>query len=158
MKCLPGLLALLLATPAWAQDCVAAPGQAAAHVAVRGLRAPTGLLVVYLWADERSAFLEHGRSLVRVEAAVDSRTPPAICLQAPAPGRYAISVRHDVDGDRRRLDSSDGGGFSRNPRLSLAHLRPAMREVLIALGPGTTSVEIVLNYRFGLTVRPLPTP
>lgn len=49
---------------------------------------------------------------------------------------------------------NDGGGFSRNPRLHLADPRPALDEVLIPVGPGVETAEIILNYRYGLSIRP----
>ena len=131
-----------------------APGPAVLAT-ISGLRAPTGLLVVYLYGDRPGDFLEHARSIQRVELPVHSLEPVFVCLRAPGAGRYAVSVRHDVDGNRRRFDMNDGGGFSRNPRLSLAAPRPRLDEVLIDVGPGVVSVEVVLNYRYGLSIRPV---
>ena len=121
---------------------------------VSGLRAPTGFLTVYLWSDDPGAFLENGRALQRIELPAASG-PVRLCLPAPRPGRYAVSVRHDVDGNRRRYDLDDGAGFSRNPLLSLTRTRPALSAVLLTIGAGATPVEIVMNYRFGLSVHPV---
>lgn len=152
------LLAAICPWPATASDANSptscAPGPAVLAT-ISGLRAPTGLLVVYLYGDRPQDFLEHARSIQRIELPVRSQAPVRVCLRAPAAGRYAVSVRHDVDGNRRRFDMSDGGGFSRNPRLSLTNLRPALDEVLIDVGPGVESVEVVLNYRYGLSIRPV---
>ena len=52
-------------------------------------------------------------------------------------------------------DWSDGGGFSRNPRMSLTNLRPRYDNVAINVGRGVTPVSVVLNYRFGLSIRPV---
>lgn len=149
--------AALLALPSAAAQTGCGAGPAAA-VTISGLRAPTGLLTVYLWSEDAAAFLQHGRSLRRVELPATSG-PVRLCLPAPRPGRYAVSVRHDVDGNRRRYDLNDGAGFSRNPRLSLARTRPAIGAVLLSIGPGPTGVDIVMNYRFGMSVRPVePAP
>lgn len=136
------------------ETCPAESEQVAALVTVRGLRAPSGLLVVYLYDDDPRRFLQHGQSIRRIELPVTSRDAVRLCLVAPRTGRYAVTARHDVDGDRRRLDPQDGGGFSRNPRLSLARLRPRLSDVLIELDHGVTPVELVLNYRYGLRIRP----
>lgn len=149
--------ALLALSPAMAggqppsSACGSGP---AAAVTIDDLRAPTGLLTAYLWSDDPDAFLEHGRSLQRIELPA-APGPVRLCLPAPRPGRYAVSVRHDVDGNRRRYDLNDGAGFSRNPRLSLTRTRPALATVLVTIGAGATPVDIVMNYRFGLSVRPL---
>ena len=52
----------------------------------------------------------------------------------PRAGRYAVAVRHDVDGDGN--DWGDGGGFSRNPKLSLLNLKPKYQNVAIPVGYG----------------------
>ena len=46
-------------------------------------------------------------------------------------------------------------GFSRNPRISLTNLRPNYNNVAINVGRGVTPVSVVLNYRFGLAIRPV---
>ena len=76
------------------------------------------------------------------------------CVNAPAPGRYAIAVRHDVDGNGSS-GWNDGAGFSRNPSLSLTRLRPNVNAVAIDVGRGVTPVNVVLNYRFGLSIHPV---
>jgi uncharacterized protein (DUF2141 family) len=65
-----------------------------------------------------------------------------------------VAVRHDVDGNGSN-GWNDGGGFSRNPRLSLTNLRPNYRNVAFDIGAGVQNVNVVLNYRFGLSVRPV---
>ena len=77
-----------------------------------------------------------------------------VCIAVPNPGTYAVAVRHDVDGDNASGDWSDGGGFSRNPRLSLLNLRPRFNDVAVNVGQGTLGVNVVLNYRSGLSIRP----
>jgi uncharacterized protein (DUF2141 family) len=76
------------------------------------------------------------------------------CLTAPAPGRYAIAVRHDVDGNGSS-GWNDGAGFSRNPDISLTHLRPRPAEVAIPVGRAVVPVSVVLNSRFGLSIHPV---
>ena len=50
---------------------------------------------------------------------------------------------------------SDGGGFSRNPGLSLMKLKPDYKDVVITVGQETRVVNVVLNYRQGLAIKPL---
>lgn len=73
----------------------------------------------------------------------------------PSSGTYAVAVRHDADGDNRRGDLSDGGGFSRNPKLSLLKARPNFPRVAVPVGNGMVSLNVILNYRQGLMVGPL---
>ena len=76
----------------------------------------------------------------------------------PAPGRYAVSVRHDVNGTGK-TDKSDGGGMSGNPHLSLFDLmlkrKPSPDEVAVEVGHGVKVVPITLNYMAGGSFRPV---
>ena len=59
-----------------------------------------------------------------------------ICVAVPRIGRYAVAVRHDADGNGKS-GWSDGGGFSRNPRLSLTRSAAQLSEVVaISVGNG----------------------
>ena len=75
-------------------------------------------------------------------------------MPLPRSGQYAFIVRHDANANRKS-DWNDGGGFSRNPRLSLTNLRPNFNRVAIDVGRAVQPVNVVLNYRYGLTVRPV---
>jgi uncharacterized protein (DUF2141 family) len=114
-------------------------GQPSILVNIVGLKQRTGNIRVALY-NNPSTFLARGQTMRKINVPVTGGGPMHVCIAVPQPGRYAIAVRHDVDGDNARGDWSDGGGFSRNPRLSLLHLLP---------------VSVVLNYRFGLSIRPV---
>jgi uncharacterized protein (DUF2141 family) len=123
-------------------------------VIVDGFRQRTGNVRVALYGGDPSRFLERGQTLRKIDLPVSGAGPMRICVAVPNPGRYAVAVRHDVDGNGRS-GWSDGGGFSRNPDLSLASLRPRYETVAISAGRGVTPVNVVLNYRFGLSIRPV---
>ena len=122
-------------------------------VTVDGFRARTGNVRVALY-NNPATFLERGHTLRKIDVPVSRGGPMQICVAVPNPGRYAVAVRHDMDGNGRS-GWSDGGGFSRNPDISLARLRPRFDNVAIAAGRGVTPVRVVLNYRFGLAIRPV---
>ena len=153
-----GALALAaVAAPAGAQlgaDAGACrSGQPSILVNVIGLSQRTGNVRVALYGNP-STFLERGQTMRKINVPVTAGGPMRVCIAVPRPGRYAIAVRHDVDGDNARGDWSDGGGFSRNPRVSLLHLRPSFDAVAVNVGQGVLGVNVVLNYRYGLTIRP----
>ena len=77
-----------------------------------------------------------------------------MCIRAPAAGTYGLIVLHDRDSNRRFGFFSDGVGFSGNPVL--ARFKPSAASVAIAIGPGVTQTRIVLNYRRGFGMGPLP--
>lgn len=145
------------ATPAAAQL-----GADAAHcraggngvlVNIEGFRARSGNIRVALY--DGSNFLRRGGTMRKVNVRVTPSGIMGVCIAVPGPGRYAVAVRHDVDGDNASGDWSDGGGFSRNPRVSLTNLRPRYENVAFQAGRGVTRVRVVLNYRFGLSIRPV---
>ena len=76
------------------------------------------------------------------------------CLPLAHSGNYAIAVRHDANGNGKS-DWNDGAGFSRNPDLSLFHLIPKVEDVVFQSDGSTKKLEIVMQYRFGLTVKPV---
>ena len=150
--------AFAFAAPASAQlgpDAAACRGNGqAVLVTVDGFRARTGNIRVAIYGSDPSLFLARGRTLRKINVPVTAAGPMRICVALPGPGRYAVAVRHDVNGNNARGDWSDGAGFSRNPRLSLLHLRPSFDGVAVNVGQGVLGVNVVLNYRFGLSIRP----
>lgn len=123
-------------------------------VTVNGFRARTGNIRVAIYGSDPRRFLARGQTLRKINVPVTGAGPMRICVALPGPGRYAVAVRHDVNGNNHS-DWSDGGGFSRNPRISLTNLRPNFNNVAIDVGRGVTPVSVVLNYRFGLAIRPV---
>jgi uncharacterized protein (DUF2141 family) len=155
-----GLVAVsLAAVPAAAQPALGADaaicraGHPSILVNVMGFNQRTGNVRVALYGNP-STFLDHGATMRKINLPVTPSGPMRICIAVPHPGRYAIAVRHDVDGDNARNDWSDGGGFSRNPHLSLLHLRPSFDDVAVNVGQGVLGVNVVLNYRYGLSIHP----
>lgn len=124
-------------------------------VTVDGFKERTGNIRVALYGGNPATFLARGQTMRKINLPVSRAGPMRICVAVPAAGRYAIAVRHDVDGDNARGDWSDGGGFSRNPRLSLLHLRPSYGDVAVHVGQGPLPVNVVMNYRFGFSIRPV---
>lgn len=124
-------------------------------VTVDGFRQRTGNIRVAIYGSDPRRFLARGQTLRKINVPVTRAGPMRICVALPAAGRYAVAVRHDVNGDNSRRDWSDGAGFSRNPRISLTNLRPNYNNVAINVGRGVTPLSVVLNYRFGLAIRPV---
>jgi uncharacterized protein (DUF2141 family) len=139
---------------AQAAACHAGAGGPALLVTVEGFRERTGTLRVALYRAN-AEFLARHRWLQRIDVPVTRAGAMSVCVPVPAPGRYAVAVRHDLDGNGHS-GWSDGGGFSRNPRISLVNLRPRVEDVAINVGSnGIQPVGVVLNYRFGLSIHPV---
>jgi uncharacterized protein (DUF2141 family) len=152
--------AMLAATMAPAQPpmgphaaaCRAGSDQGAILVDVTGFKQMSGRVRVQLYRADGS-FLERGQWIQRIDLPVSAGHMP-VCVPVPRPGRYAIAVRHDVDGNGRS-GWNDGAGFSRNPSLSLTNLRPSASQVAVAVGSGVQPIRVILNYRFGLSIHPV---
>lgn len=156
-----GLVALLAATsvPAGAavlgSDAAAcARGDSSVLVRVDGFKARTGVLRVQVYGSNPADFLAKGKKLRRVDVPVTRAGRMDVCVALPGPGQYAVAVRHDLDGNGKS-GWNDGGGFSRNPELSLISLKPKYRDVVISVGDGVKPVDIILNYRQGLSIGPV---
>ena len=137
-----------------AAACRAGADAPAVLVRVEGFKAHTGMLRVQVYGSDPADFLAKGRKLKRVELPVTAGGPMDVCVALPKPGNYAIAVRHDIDGSGKS-GWNDGGGFSRNPHLSLVSLKPRYEDVVIGVGPAPRAIEVVLNYRQGFTIRPV---
>ena len=129
------------------------PTGSAILVNVQGLRARTGNIRVNVYGDDPGRFLGRGQYVRQINVPVTRSGPMPICVIVPRAGRYAVAVRHDEDGNGRS-GWSDGGGFSRNPRLSLTNLRPSYQNVAFNVGRGVAGVNVTLLYRYGLSIRP----
>ena len=136
-----------------APACRSGAGKPAILVNVSGFKNRAGTIRVQLYPATRD-FLAKGKWLRRIDLPVASTGSMRVCLAAPGPGTYAVAVRHDADANRKS-GWSDGGGFSRNPDISLLDLRPKYGEVAIAVGNGVKPIDVVLNYRRGLAIEPI---
>ena len=153
---------LLLASQPVSAQQVAGPDAAACRsgaagpalmVNVSGFKSRSGTVRVNVYGNNAADFLAKGRMLRKVDLPVTGRAM-RVCVALPKRGQYAVSVRHDADGDGRS-GAADGGGFSRNPTLSLARLRPSHAEVAFTAGKGVTNVPVVLNYLQGMLIAPV---
>jgi uncharacterized protein (DUF2141 family) len=135
-----------------AASCSAGASGPALLVNVNGFKSRTGRVRVQIY--NQSNFLVKGKRVRRVDLPVVASAMP-ICVALPGPGSYAVAVRHDVNGNNKSGDWNDGGGFSRNPKISLMDLKPTYNEVAIPVGNGVRPVNVILNYRQGLQIKPV---
>ena len=135
-------------------DTACIEGASAVLVRVDGFKARQGTLRVQIYGSNPSDFLAKGKRLRRIDLPVTKAGAMDVCVAVPTPGNYAVAVRHDVDGNGKS-GWNDGGGFSRNPRISLTNLKPSYRDVVIEVGPGVRPIEVTLNYRRGLSIGPV---
>jgi uncharacterized protein (DUF2141 family) len=142
------------ATPVgpFASQC--ASGKPAVLARVSGFKAATGTVAVKLY-QSGPKFLDKGAYIRKVEVPVTRTGPIEVCVPVPASGRYALSVRHEVKGEKSR---ADGGGFSGNPDMSLLDIvlkrKPDANQVTFSVNGTTRVVPVVLKYIQGGSLRP----
>ena len=129
-------------------------------VNVTGLRDRQGRIKLEVYPSNNQDFLADdnvlinaGKTFRRVDLPRPAQGPVRLCVRVPAPGAYSLLVLHDRDGNHRFGLSGDGIGFGGNPRLRYA--RPSAAETRIVAGPRITVIDVVTNYRRGLSYRPL---
>jgi uncharacterized protein (DUF2141 family) len=155
---------IALAIPAAAHAVILGPdaatcanGERGVIVNVTGFKQRTGKVRVQLYAAQ-SSFLDKGAWLQRVDVAVPRSGTAAICVPVSSPGKYVVSVRHDLNGNGKS-DMKDGGGFSGNPDVKLTDLmrkrKPSLSETSFSVGESTARVNVVLNYVRGLSFEPV---
>ena len=137
-----------------APSCRAGGSNPAVLVNVTGFKHRNGKLRVQLYGSNPADFLAKGKKVRRIDLPVTGSGPMRVCVAVPRTGNYAVAVRHDADGNGKS-GWNDGGGFSRNPKISLMDLKPSYQEVAIPVGKGVKPVDVVLNYRSGLSIGPV---
>jgi uncharacterized protein (DUF2141 family) len=142
-------------------DCRAQESGPAFRVEVRGLKDRKGKVILELYPDGPDDFLAADKVLIaegkvfrRVPMAVPERGPVILCIRAPGPGRYALSVLHDRDENGKFGLFSDGVGASRNPKIG--RRKPKPDAVAVSIDSGVTNLPIIMNYQRGFGIGPLP--
>jgi uncharacterized protein (DUF2141 family) len=130
-----------------------AGGSSAVLVRVDGFKQRTGKVRVQIYGSNPDHFLAKGKWVKRIDLPVTQGGRMDVCVALPAAGNYAVAVRHDVDGNGKS-GWNDGGGFSRNPSLSLTSLKPKYSEVFIPVAAAPRTIDVTLNYRRGLSIGP----
>jgi uncharacterized protein (DUF2141 family) len=145
---LVGLAALALPSAALAipLDCDGSTANKL-NVSVTGVKSSSGRVTVTLYLNEPKRFLSKGGAYGIARAPAQAGTTQ-VCIAIPGPGKYALAVYHDVDGDGR-LDRnviglpSEPFALSNNPppRMAVPKIGPS----LFTAGAGETSVTVRLQ-------------
>ncbi|HYC95714.1 MAG TPA: DUF2141 domain-containing protein [Sphingomicrobium sp.] len=143
-----------LAAPAPAEAaagaCVAGKPSVIVHLA--GFKQPAGKVKISLYGSDAGRWLAKGGKINKVKVPVTGKSMD-VCVPVPAPGRYAVAVHHDLNVNGER-DRQDGGGYSRNPKVSLLNPKPAFSKAAFEVGNGPAKVGVTLLYIKGLSVGP----
>lgn len=132
------------------QSCATGPTGVRLQIEVDGVRSNDGLITITVYPDDRSRFLVH-RGQIGVLRTPAHSPVTHYCAALPAPGRYAVVVYHDANGDmafnRTRLGlPGEDYGLSNNPPTFFG--LPQFESVLITTKPGDNAIRIELRRAF----------
>jgi len=115
-------------------------------VNVTGFKAATGKVRVQSYRGTKDEWLQKGAWLNRIEVPVTGSNM-TFCLPVSEAGEYAIAVRHDLNGNGKTDLTSDGGGMSNNPSISIFNLgKPSYKKTKFAIGNEVKSINITMKY------------
>lgn len=125
-------------------------------VTVVGLKDRAGTIKAELYPANDTDFLADdnvlinaGKTFRRVLTDIQQTGTAQLCIRAPAPGVYGLSLLHDRDSNRRFGLSTDGIGLGGNPQ-SLGPSKPKIAVARVTVGAGPTPVTVRMMYRRGL--------
>lgn len=135
--------AVLLACWLWSDVLTAAD----LTIALRGLRNTQGYLRLSLY-DRPETFLQSQGRIARLKVEVQA-SPMTVQFRDLLPGKYAVTVHHDEDGDGKLQRNFlglplEGYGFSNNASTMFGP--PSFSATAILLGNEDTTITIVVRY------------
>ena len=143
-----GMLAVFGPALAQAGACEGAPTGTRLRLEVTHVRASEGKMVITVYPDDAGRFLAPKGKLARVR--VPARAPVTSgCFELPGPGRYAVAVYHDSNGndhfDRTLVGlPAEGYGFSNDVPTPTG--LPPFEKVRFPVKAGETTVRIAIRY------------
>jgi len=130
----------LTATAAVAQT--PAPADTTISVRLRGLTANKGKVVIMLFADEQS--FDANKAAQSTEVVPTSGSADA-SFTGVAPGRYALKVFYDINGNGAYDQGVDSLGFSNHVNMSsLTHV-PTFSETAFTVKTGANTQQITVD-------------
>ena len=117
------------------------------EISIPALRSERGVLHLCLTQDPK-AFLDCRADTRARKLSLPAHGERRLRFDGVAPGRYAISVIHDENGNGK-LDTflgvpREGFGFSRNPRIRMGP--PRFDEVEFPVAGGTNRQQVQMKY------------
>jgi uncharacterized protein (DUF2141 family) len=116
---------------------------------IKALRSGEGSVAVSVFSAENTkGFPGQAESAAKTfYVSLDGKSSVEIPLQGLEPGRYAIAVMHDADGDRKLKSvlgiPREGFGFSNNPRIYFGP--PSFDKATVSID-GASRISIEMKY------------
>ncbi len=144
---IPGLGSATILGPA--PDVCAASKGPSILVRASGFKNRAGKVRVRAFGGSPANYFDKTKALTRIEYPMPAAGSVDVCVPLPAPGVYAVDVRHDIN-NNSDTDRADGAGASGNPKITLFDIifgrKPPAKQVQISVGQGTTVVPVIVRY------------
>lgn len=120
-------------------------------VTVTGLKDRKGTLRAELYPNNDKDFLAddnvlvmEGKAFARVAQPIPAKGDVTICIRAPGPGTYTLSLLHDRNSNRKFEYGNEGAGF---PRIgNLGRSKPKAADVAVSVGNSPQAVTVPMQY------------
>ncbi|HEY1124089.1 MAG TPA: DUF2141 domain-containing protein [Sphingobium sp.] len=120
-------------------------------ISVTGLKDRKGMLRVELYPNNDKDFLAddnilvmEGKAFARVAQPLPQKGDVSICIRAPGPGTYTLSVIQDRNSNRKFEYGNEGAGF---PRIgNLGRNKPKAADVAVSVGNSPQAVTVPMQY------------
>lgn len=123
-------------------NCLALPGRPDLIVSADSLKNLKGSIRFVLYGDKPDDFLAKGKRLARVE--VPAAEGAKVCISLPRAGDYALAVLHDINANGKFNLSTDGGGFSNNPKIMFS--KPSYSETAFRVTEAGGVLSVKMRY------------
>lgn len=154
---LPPLAALALmpaaavAAPLGPDAAACEAGHPAILASIVGLKDRKGIVKLELYPATQADFtrddhdlIAEGKTFRRVSVAPPASGPVSLCLRVPGPGRYALLMTHNRDGQNKFSYKIDGAGLPANRKIGYA--KPKVDVAIVEVGAGVLSLTIRAQY------------
>lgn len=120
-------------------------------ITVTGLKDRKGTLRAELYPNNDKDFLAddnilvmEGKAFARVAQPIPAKGDVTICIRAPGPGTYTLSLLHDRNSNRKFEYGNEGAGF---PRIgNLGRSKPKAADVAVSVGNSPQAVTVPMQY------------
>ena len=126
-------------------------GHPAILAAIVGLKDRKGIVKLELYPATQADFtrndtalIAEGKTFRRVTVTPPATGPVTLCIRVPAPGRYALLMTHNRDGQNKFKYTIDGAGLPANKRIGLA--KPKVDGAIVEVGDKPLPLTIRAQY------------
>ena len=143
--------ATTLAAPLGSDVAACEADRPAILASIVGLKDRKGIVKLELYPATQADFtrndtdlIAEGKTFRRVTVTPPAAGPVQMCIRVPGPGRYALLMTHNRDGQNKFKYTIDGAGLPANKRIGLA--KPKVDGAVVQVGERTLPLTIRAQY------------